>query len=252
MKKNSESSDRVTLDRYFSKRGLGSRADARAWIDAGLVRVNGEVCRDGGTWVSLSSDRVERAGAVALPESFRALLFHKPKGVVTTRHDERDRPTLFALLPPELGYLHAAGRLDQATSGLIVLTNSTVLSAYLTEPVNAIPRVYLATVRGEWEDSATARVLAGVVDEGETLRALACICRKRSGRESHLVLTLVQGKNREIRRLTAALGHPVTKLKRVEFGPFKLGEIAPGKFRELSRDEVARAFPELRAKLIKD
>jgi 23S rRNA pseudouridine2605 synthase len=106
-----------------------------------------------------------------------------------------------------------------------------------------VPRVYVLTVRGEVADEACRRMEAGVEVEGETLRAESVAIRKRSGRETHLVVTLIEGRNREIRRLFAAAGHEVTRLKRVSFGGLALGQLEPGKWREVSDEELRAAFP---------
>jgi 23S rRNA pseudouridine2605 synthase len=135
------------------------------------------------------------------------------------------------------------GRLDAATTGLLLLTNDTHLAAWLTDPANAVPRVYLVTVRGELADAAARRLEEGIEDAGEHLAARAVTVRKRSGRETHLVLELTEGRNREIRRLLAAVGHEVTRLKRVSFGGLELGNLAPGRWREVAAAELKAAFP---------
>jgi 23S rRNA pseudouridine2605 synthase len=135
------------------------------------------------------------------------------------------------------------GRLDAATSGLLLLTNDTRLADWLTDPANAVARVYLVTVRGELADAAARRLEEGLDDAGERLAARAVTVRKRSRRETHLVLELTEGKNREIRRLLAAVRHEVTRLKRVSFGGLELGDLAVGKWREVSAEELKAAFP---------
>lgn len=234
----------VPLERALSKLGLASRGVAREWIQAGRVRVNGEIRKHPLFAVNPERARIEidgQAVAVAAPRTF---LLHKPRGVVTTRVDEKGRPTVFSLLPSEPGlHLHAVGRLDWATSGLLILTNDTRLSSWLTDPENEVPRVYLVSVRGEVKPETLDRIKAGVKVEGELLQADRATLRKSSGRESHLTLELSQGKNREIRRMLAELGHEVTKLKRVAYGGLELGELAPGEFRELSSEELERVFP---------
>ena len=135
------------------------------------------------------------------------------------------------------------GRLDLATSGLLILTNDTQFGNWLTDPHSAILRVYLATVEHRATPDLIPRLIKGVVLEGERLRAAAAVIRKASMRESHLVLTLEQGRNREVRRLLAAVGHPVTRLRRVSFGGLELGTLPAGKWRRLSAQELSDAFP---------
>lgn len=234
----------VSLERALSKLGLASRGVAREWIEAGRVRVNGEVRKHSGFPVNPERARIEIDGETAQAATKRAFLLHKPRGVVTTRSDEKGRPTVFSLMPPEPGLnLHAVGRLDWATSGLLILTNDTQLSAWLTDPANEVPRTYLVSVRGEVTDAVVRRLEAGILSEGECLRASQATLRKASRRESHLTLELTEGKNREIRRLLLEAGHEVTRLKRVNFGGLELGELEPGQSREIGTEELMRAFP---------
>jgi 23S rRNA pseudouridine2605 synthase len=233
----------VSLERALSKLGLASRGVAREWIEAGRVRVNGQIRRAPGFALNPERARIEIDGQVAQAAVKRSFMLHKPRGVITTRSDELGRPTVFSLLPEIPGLnLHAVGRLDWATSGLLILTNDTRLSARLTDPANEIPRTYLATVRGEVCEAEVTRLLTGIRSEGELLKANRAQLRKASGRESHLTLELTEGKNREIRRLFLEIGHEVIKLKRVAFGGLELGELEPGRFRELSDAELQNAF----------
>jgi 23S rRNA pseudouridine2605 synthase len=236
---------KVTLDRFFSKRGLASRGTAKAWILSGEVTVNGRICRDPETWVNPDLDVVQHKSQVAVASDFFAVLLYKKRGLVTTHSDEQGRPTVFDDLPKDFPFLHAVGRLDQATSGLLILTNSTMLSSFLTEPKNGVEKIYLATVKGEWDEARSRELESGVSDNGEFLKADRCVLRKKSKKESHLVLTLSEGKNREIRRLTAHFGCPVVKLKRVQFGPLTLEKLQPGEWRKLSKEEIRTAFPRL-------
>ena len=224
---------RVTLDRLLSKLGIASRTQAQAWIRAGRVRINQRLVRAPDTWVDWPGDAVslDEQPLQRIPPRF--ILFHKPKGCVTTHHDEQERQTIFDVLPPEFNRLHAVGRLDQATSGLLLLTNDSTLSGVLTDPAHKIPREYLVTVRGNVTDQVRQAAIDGLYDEGEYLHCAEVTVQKRSGRESHLSVTLTQGKNREIRRLFNALGHEVTRLRRIGYGPFTLGNLQPGAWREL-------------------
>ena len=144
---------------------------------------------------------------------------------MTTRRDPDGRRTVFDVLGDEARSLVAVGRLDMASTGLLLLTTDTRLANYLTDPDNAITRRYVVTVRGALEDAEGEKMTAGIED----LRASSVVIRKRSRRETHLIIELVEGKNREIRRMFEALGHPVTKLMRVAFGSVELGELQPGR-----------------------
>jgi 23S rRNA pseudouridine2605 synthase len=134
------------------------------------------------------------------------------------------------------------GRLDLATSGLLLLTNDTQLADRLADPINAVPRVYVVTVRGSVTPGLVDQLAGGVVDRGERLRPAAVTLRKASRRESHLTIELREGKNREVRRLFESIGREVVRLKRVKFGGLEIGDLEPGEWRELSRADVRRAF----------
>ncbi|MCC6965329.1 MAG: rRNA pseudouridine synthase [Nitrospira sp.] len=231
-----DSAKRVTLDRLLSKLGIASRSQAQGWIRAGRVRINQRLVRQPDTWVAWPGDAVTLDEQPLQQGTPRFILFHKPKGLVTTHDDENGRRTIFDVLPPEFSRLHTVGRLDQATSGLLLLTNDTALSSYLTDPTQRVPRRYLVTVRGEITDNHAQAAIEGLDDQGERLHCAALTIQKRSGRESHLDVTLTEGKNREIRRLFKALGHEVTRLRRIQYGPFTLGDLQPGTWREIPID----------------
>jgi len=229
---------KVTLERALSKLGAASRSQTREWVLQGRLQVNGRTVRDTQFLVSPEKDRFTVDGKPMRNDGWLAVMLNKPKAVVTTKSDEKGRRTVFDLLPSELQTLHPVGRLDMATTGLLILTNDTRLSSYLTDPANAVLRTYLVTVAGEMTEAQLAKAAAGIMDEAELLKPAAITLRKASGRESHLTVELTEGKNREIRRLFEALGHEVTSLKRVAFGPLQLGALEPGQFRRLTREEL--------------
>jgi 23S rRNA pseudouridine2605 synthase len=227
----------VRLDRALSKLGLASRADARELILAGRVSVSGRVVRDPARAVVPETAAITVDGRASRRRRARTLMLHKPRGVITTRKDPDGRPTVFDLLGDEAKGLVAAGRLDRATTGLLILTTDTQLANRLTDPANAVVRRYVVTVRGALGDDARRRMEEGTGG----LRAEAVEIRKRSARETHLIVELTEGQNREIRRLCEACGHEVTRLKRVAFGGLELGDLLPGEWRELTAGEIARA-----------
>jgi pseudouridine synthase len=233
---------RVTLDRLFSKLGLASRGAAQEWIRASRVRVNRLLTRDPDMWVSWPKDVITLDDKPLQNTAKRFLLFHKPKGVITTHRDERNRKTIFDLLPHDFGFIHAVGRLDQQTSGLLLLTNDTELSSYLTDPNNKVTRVYLVTVRGEFSEPERQQALTGIMDKDELLRCHSISIQKLSSRESHLEVVLTEGKNREVRRLFKALAHEVTRLRRIQYGPFKLGALQPGEWQEVAIEDARKAI----------
>jgi 23S rRNA pseudouridine2605 synthase len=233
----------VRLDRALSKRGHSSRKKALELILSGLVQVDGRTVTDPGTWVVPERVKLTICGRPARRPVPVAMAFHKPRGVVTTRFDPRGRPTVYGLLPADAPWMVPVGRLDLATSGLLLFTNSTRLAHWLTDPENGVLRVYAVTVRGELDETALAKVKMGVFDQGELLKPTRLTVRKRSGRETHLFVWLTEGKNREIRRLFALCGFAVTRLLRTGFGGILLGELKPGEWRPITRDELALAFP---------
>jgi len=235
-------SKRLTVDRLLSKRGIASRGTSQEWIRAGRVRINGRVIRDPATWVLWPKDAVSIDDRPIQDSVKRLILFHKPRGVITTHSDEKGRKTIFDVLPADLGFMHAVGRLDQATSGLLLLTNDSTLSSLLTDPIHKVMRTYLVSVRGEFTEVQASEAVAGVVDGGERLQCHTVKIQKSSGRESHLEVVLIQGKNREIRRLFQSLGHEVTRLRRIQYGPFKLENLPSGGWREIPIEDAKKAL----------
>lgn len=225
---------RVPLNRALSKRGILSRSRAIAAILGGRVTVDGRTVTDPGALIDSIAARIAVDGGERGRARWRAVLLHKPRGIVTTTHDPEGRPTVFSLLDQDAQTLVTVGRLDLATTGLLLLTSDTELAGWLTDPLNAVPRVYVATVRGLVTPETTQKM---------ERTAASVVRRKVSRRESHLIVELHEGKNREVRRLCAGVGHEVTRLKRVAFGGLQLGDLPPGRWREVTRDELRTAFP---------
>jgi pseudouridine synthase len=172
------------------------------------------------------------------PVARRVIAFHKPRGVVTTRRDPQGRPTVFDRLGEAAAGLQAVGRLDLASTGLLLLTNDTRIAHALTDPARAVLRRYVVTVRGRVSADTAATLARGIdvpVSGGhqERLTPAGVIVRKASTRETHLLVTLTEGRNREIRRMFEALGHEVTRVHRIEFGDVTLGDLQPGQWREV-------------------
>ena len=233
----------VPLERALSKLGLATRAEARTLIRDGRVRVDGRCATDPLAPVVPERITVEIDGREMTSQPHVVVALHKPRGVVTTKRDPDGRKTVYDLLTDCPHHVVPAGRLDYATSGLLILTNDTRFADWLTDPRNEVPRVYLVTARGRISDEQVLRLTNGVSLDDELLRARTATIRKASHRESHLVLELVEGKNREVRRLLQAIGHEVTRLRRVQFGGLTLGTLAPGAWRVVSAAEVRDAFP---------
>lgn len=224
----------VPLDRALSKLGLASRAEARRLIADGRVTVNGRIVTRPATMVVPERARISIGGG---DESVgraarRVILFHKPRGTVTTRRDPEGRRTVFDVLGEASRGLVAVGRLDFASTGLLIFTNDTQLANRLIDPLQRVPRRYVVTVRGRVAPETARSLEAGLTVQGERLAASKVQIRKASGRETHLIVELTEGKNRELRRLLSAAGHEPTRIHRIAFGEYELGTLQPGQWRE--------------------
>jgi len=229
----------VPLARALSKLGIASRTEARRLIEAGRVTVRGHIVTDPEriveperTPLAIDGQPLDRPAPVTI-------MLHKPRGVVTTRSDPEGRPTVYDLIQHAGMHLIPVGRLDLASTGLLLFTNDTRLADWLTDPASRLVREYVVTVRGRLEDDTAARIEQGFDVDNQRLRAKRVLVRKRSSRETHLIVELVEGKNREIRRLMKAVGHEVTRLKRVSFGSLRLGDLEPGRWRNVTEEELA-------------
>lgn len=228
--------------RVLSKRGVASRKDARALIAAGRVRVNGRVITDPLAPVPLDAALVVDDEPI-VRQARQIIALNKPRGTVTTSRDPEGRKTVFDVLGDAGRGLVAVGRLDRASTGLLLFTNDTALAAALTDPVHAIIRRYVVTVRGRVTPELASQLEQGLDVPGErgrtnTLRATRVLIRKASGRETHLIVELDEGKNREIRRLFAAIGHETTRIHRVAFGAIELGDLPPGAWRRVDDEAI--------------
>ncbi len=231
---------RVQLHRAISKLGWGSRTQAWEWIRAGRVRVDGRVVTDPLTWVDLDRQRITRDGEEAKPEAPVTIALHKPRGIVTTRRDERHRPTVYDLLPADLPWIFPAGRLDADSEGLLILTNDSSLAVRLTAPEHHVAKVYRVTIRGTPTAETLAHLRRGVqLADGRTRPARVRVLSEGTN-STTVEMVLTEGRNRQIRRMWSAVGHRVRRLVRVAIGGYHLGDLAPGAHRRLAAAEVRR------------
>src|SRR5512134_3245472 len=203
----------------------------------GRVTVNGELAREPGTKADLETDDVRVDGVrVKAPKGPVYLVLNKPRGFVTTRQDPEGRPTVMELVPAVAG-LFPVGRLDVGTEGLLLLTNDGAFAERVSHPRYEVPRVYLAKVRNIPEPETIERLRRGVTVDGERLAADR-VRLVESDKNAWVEVTLHEGKNHEVRRLLEAVGHPVSKLRRVALGPLSSKGLEPGQFRHLTPLEV--------------
>src|SRR5687767_3557232 len=225
------------IQKILSRAGIASRRAAEKVMTDGRVTVNGETVRELGTKADVTKDDIRVDGVRIRPPADPVyLLLYKPRGVVTTRHDPEGRATVMGLVPPVAG-LFPVGRLDVGTEGLLILTNDGNFAQRVSHPRYEVARVYEAKVRDVPSHETLARITAGVRVEGERLAA-DHVRVLEADNNSWLELTLHEGKNHEVRRLMDAVGHPVSKLKRVAIGPVTLRGLGPGQFRHLTAQEV--------------
>mgnify|MGYP001814843722 CR=1 FL=1 len=225
------------LQKVLARAGFASRRGAEGLMEQGRVTVNGAVVREPGTKADPDRDDIRVDGVrVKAPKKPVYILLNKPRGVVTTRRDPSGRPTVMDLVPGVSG-LFPVGRLDLTTEGLILLTNDGAFAERVSHPRYEVPRVYHAKVRGVPDARALQRLRRGV-RVNDDLLAVDQIRVIEIDRNAWVEVTLHEGKQHEVKRLLEAVGHPVSKLRRVAFGPATLKGLQPGQFRALEPAEI--------------
>lgn len=223
----------MRLNAYLARAGIASRRGADELIKAGRVRVNGEPGQLN-TFVE-SRDRVEVDGRLVALQRLAYVLLHKPAGTVTTARDPQGRATVVELVPPEPRVV-PVGRLDADTTGALLLTNDGPLALRLAHPRYGVEKVYEAVVQGEPDDADLERLRTGVeLDDGQTAPA-----RIHRVGPATIELVLHEGRNRQVKRMLDAVGHPVVRLHRSAYAGLTLEGLEPGAWRELEPAEVER------------
>ena len=254
----------IRLQKVLAQAGMGSRRRCDDMIAQGRVEVNGDVVDRMGARVDPMTDVIRVDGArIPPPNDHAYVLLNKPRGIVTSMADERGRPDLSSLLadrtdPPQAGKsvpavgggtprLFHVGRLDTDTSGLLILTNDGELAHKLAHPSFEVTKTYVALVEGAVPDALAARLKAGIELDDGPAKVDRFLVKDRSRGQSIVELDIHMGRNRIVRRLLDAAGHPVIELTRTAFGPIDLRGLAAGAMRDLSREEVGALFDSVEA-----
>ncbi len=230
----------MRLQKYMAMCGVAARRKCEEIISAGRVCVNGQIITEMGTQVE-EGDEVRVDGVVIRPEEEkRYVLYHKPAGEVTTVSDEKGRETVMDRFRDFPVRLYPVGRLDYDSEGLLLLTNDGELAQRLTHPSCEVDKVYLARVTGNPSNEAIDKLRRGVYMEGDqrkTYPAQVRVVRDES-LFSDIVVTIHEGRNRQVRRMFDAVGHKVLLLRRIRFGAVELGDLRRGEWRELTQEEI--------------
>jgi 23S rRNA pseudouridine2605 synthase len=232
------------LQKIIAAAGIASRRKAETLITGGLVSVNGQPVTELGSKADPNKDHIRVNGKLLHgPERHVYLLMNKPKGYVTTLRDPERRPTVMDLLHGVGARVYPVGRLDYASEGLLLLTNDGEFANRLMKAAAHVPKTYMVKVAGTPSQDGLSRLREGIyipTDRGKRVRtAPARIRAIRESANPWYEVTLIEGKNRQIRRMFEEVGHHVEKIKRVRYGPLEL-DVHPGKFRKLTNDEVSR------------
>ena len=229
----------VSLSHALSKFGYCSRAQARALIVAGRVRANGTIQRHEEFRLDPDRDQIEVDGQRVTSPVRIYLMLNKPRGVVTTRSDEQERKTVYdCLADRDFPWLFPVGRLDKASEGVLLLTNDTRWAAGITDPEHPVDKTYHVQIDAVVNADMLRPMQAGIrIEDGDLLRSKQAKLLRPGHRNSWLEIVLDEGKNRQIRRLLAALGLNVLRLVRVAIGPVQLGDLPKGSYRQLTPQE---------------
>ncbi|HEX6503700.1 MAG TPA: pseudouridine synthase [Terriglobales bacterium] len=232
------------LQKIIAAAGIASRRKAEEMISSGRVAVNGRTVTELGTKADPDQDHIRVDGKLLHgPERPVYVLLNKPKGYVTTVSDPEGRPTVMSLLRGIKARVYPVGRLDYASEGLLLLTNDGTLAQQLMKAASHVPKTYLIKVSGQPSQEALTRLRSGVsIETGEGRRVKTAPAKIRIIREAAnpwYEITMIEGRNRQIRRMFEQVGHHVEKIKRVRYGPLEL-DVTPGKYRQLNPQEVTR------------
>ena len=235
MEADAEAPEGLRIAKVLARAGLCSRREAERWIAAGRVSVDGAPVATPALRVNEASQIAVDGRALDPIEATRLWRYHKPVGLITSHRDPQGRPTVFGNLPTGLPRVVSVGRLDVNTEGLLLLTNDGALARSLEVPARGWVRRYRARVFGAVDENALAALEGGVVANGVAYGPIRYSLERRTGRNAWLVISLGEGRNREVRNVLAHLGLAVNRLIRIAYGPFQLGRLARGAAAEVAR-----------------
>jgi pseudouridine synthase len=227
-----------TLERVLSKAGLGSRSEARSWIHARRVKVNGRIVENPDHWIDLKRDKILFDNKPITAAEKRYILLYKPKGYITTYGDPEKRPTVYDLISDVGTWVAPVGRLDLDTSGLLILTNDTAFAERMTNPGFHVPKTYQIKASTLLTEVQIERLRTGVeLSDGPTRPAQVKRLRD-SAKYTHLEMTITEGRNRQVRRMLEAVDAKVLELVRTGIGRLRIGDLPIGKWREIEGREI--------------
>jgi 23S rRNA pseudouridine2605 synthase len=225
----------------LARAGVASRREAEKLIREGRVQVNGEVIVTPGSQVTWGQDAIRVDDRlISRLEPKVTVILNKPKEILTTTHDPKGRRTTAELVSKIKARVFPVGRLDYQTEGLLILTNDGELAQHLQHPRYGIPKTYMTKVKGVPDARALQRLRSGVVLDGRRTSPATVKKTGTTGKNAWLEITITEGRNRQIRRMCFIVGHPVMKLKRISYGPIRLGNLKLGFYRELTPSELEK------------
>lgn len=236
--------DGERIAKRMARAGLCSRREAESWIEAGRVKVNGNLLQTPATIVTDDDDILVDGKPIAGKEKTRLFLYHKPAGLLTTNKDPQGRPTIFEKLPKELPRLITVGRLDMNTEGLLLLTNDGDLARHLELPKNKIKRTYKVRAHGHITQEKLDHLKKGITYQGVRYDSIEATLEKQQSDNAWIVMTLQEGKNREVRYVLEALNLKVNRLIRTSYGSFHLGSLPKGGVLERKYGDIKKALPQ--------
>lgn len=238
------------IAKVMARAGLCSRREAERWIAEGRVAVDGRVLDSPAVTVTAANRVTVDGRELPTPERPRLFRFHKPRGMLTTAHDPQGRPTIYDGMPPDLPRLMPVGRLDFNSEGLLLLTNDGAVKRHLELPATGWTRRYRVRAHGVPDPQALAGLKQGVTVAGVRYGPIEASIERQQGSNCWLTMTLIEGKNREVRRVLEHLGLQVNRLIRVAYGPFQLGDLPPAACVEVPpktlHEQLGKALPAIK------